>query len=84
MIISNKSKRLVILSGYIVNTDVLSLEAIGLTAKITYIEQNSKSHNDAVLKVWKMVSDHGYDAPYRELVDRGVINDILEDLRYER
>ena len=72
-----------ILDALIVNMDGLSLEAIGLLAKITYIEQNATSHNDAVLRSWKMIDDYGYEAAYRQLVDAEIISDILEDFRHE-
>ena len=80
MIIDNASRSLVILDADIVNLNGLSLEAIGLAAKITYIEANSKSHNDAVLKSWKMIADHGYESAYKQLVNAEIILDILEDI----
>ena len=68
----------------ILNLEGLSLSAIGLAAKITYIEMCERDSTKAAIDVWKMIEDNGYHTAYDELVKREVINDILGDMRYER
>ena len=65
----------------ILNLEGLSLSAIGLAAKISYIEMYEQDFNKSAMEIWKMVEDNGYHAAYDELVKREVINDILEDLK---
>ncbi len=67
----------------ILNLEGLSLSAIGLAAKITYIEMCERDYKKSAMEVWKMIEDNEYHAAYDELVKREVINDFLEDLRYE-
>lgn len=67
----------------ILNLEGLSLQAIGLAAKMSYIDMCERDSTKAAIDVWKMIEDHGYHAAYDELVKREVINDILEDMRYE-
>ena len=61
----------------ILNLEGLSLQAIGLAAKMAYIDICERDSNKAAIGVWKMIEDNGYHAAYDELVRRDVINDVI-------
>jgi hypothetical protein len=67
----------------ILNNENLSLQAIGLAAKMTCIEMSSRDYKKTIMEIWKMIEDFGYHTAYQELVKNEVIEDFIKEFRHE-